>query len=402
MSPARSAAPRWGRSSSWDVFPVLEHESPRDSNDGRVVDFFLFAALPMAYFQVRGLPVSELAAGLAVGLALLRKPRVRSTPWLTWPLLGLLGLMLLSAQLNGAWIDPGRRLLHVSLYVALALTAAQGRFHTRSMAKGLAVGLLFSAGAYYVGYGTGYPGRLAGLMADPNSAGYILSTLGCLALAGLGASRWRIPLGLLLAACVVLTYSRTSMLAVALILLWVAIGRRLAASLGSVLLIGMIWIVTNVPVSLQTFGPFSDRSGSDALRRRIVRLEQLQISEAPWYGHGPGTSWVDVQGDRFLFHNSYLAIHNEVGRVGQVLLVLIGVLALMALLRLRPGLRNPWYEASLIAVAVCAVNLGEVLLELPSALALGMAAYYAMSVRDAPPDDGSASAFGPLETVRLR
>jgi O-antigen ligase len=403
MSPARGAARRWGRSSSWDVFPTLEDESSRDSNDGRVVDFFLFATMPMSYFQVRGLPASELAAGLVVGLALLRKPRVRSTPWLTLGLLGLLGLMLLSAQLNGASIDPGRRLLHLTLYVALALTAAQGRFHTRSMAKGFAVGLLVSVGAYYAGYGTGYPGRLAGLMADPNSAGYILSTLGCLALAGLGTSRWRVPLGLLLATCVVLTYSRTSMLALVLIVLWVAIGRRLAASLGSVLLIGMIWIVTNVPVSLQTFGPFSDRSGSDALRRRIVRLEHLQISEAPWYGHGPGTSWVDVQGDRFLFHNSYLAIHNEAGRVGQLLILVIGVLALVALLRLRPALRNPWYEAALIAVAVCAVNLGEVLLELPAALALGLAAYYAMSVRDAPPDDDeSASAFGPLETVRLR
>ena len=100
------------------------------------------------------------------------------------PLLALLGLMLMSAQLNPL-IDPGRRLLHLGLYVGLALAAAQGRFHTRSMAKGLGVGLLVSAAAYYAGYGTGYPGRLAGLMADPNAAGYILTTLGCLALAGL-------------------------------------------------------------------------------------------------------------------------------------------------------------------------------------------------------------------------
>ena len=398
-----SAATGRGRSGTWDTFPTLEDASVRrDRNDGRIIDFFLFATLPMAQFQARGLPAAELAVGLAVCLALLRRPRVRSTPWLTCTLLALLGLMFLSAQLNEG-IDAGRRLLHLGLYVALALTAAQGRFHTRSMAKGFAAGLLVSAAAYFVGYGDTYEGRLAGLMADPNAAGYMLTTLGCLALAGLPGSRFRVPLGLLLLVAVVLTFSRTSLLAVALIVVWVIIGRLLAVSLGALLLTAMIWAVTNIPVSLQTLGPFSDRTGSDALRRRIVRLEELQISEAPWYGHGPGTSWVDVQGDLFFFHNSYLAILNEGGRLAQVLIVLAGALALVSLLRLRPELRNPWYEAALIAVAVCAANLGEVFLELPAALALGMAAYYARSIREAPPDVGATpSTLDSLESVRLR
>ncbi len=52
----------------------------------------------------------------------------------------------------------------------------------------------------------------------------------------------------------------------------------------------MIWVVTNIPVSLQTLGPFEDRSGSDALAQRIAKLEELQVSNAPWYGYGPGTS----------------------------------------------------------------------------------------------------------------
>lgn len=405
VSPGRGQGAGRDRVGTWDALPTLDDESPqRDRNDGRVIDFFLFAALPMAHFQLRGLPVAELAAGLALGLALFRRPRVRSTAWLTWILLALLGVMFVSAQLNEG-IDWHRRFLHLILYVGLALAAAQGRFHTRSMARGLAVGLLVSAFAYYAGYGTGYPGRLAGLMADPNSAGYMLTTLGALALAGLGKSRWRIPLGLLLLVFVVLTYSRTSLLAVALILVWVVIGRLLAASLGSLLLVGMIWLITNIPVTLQTLGPFDDRSGSDALRRRIVRLEELQIKDAPWYGHGPGTSWIDLQGQRFFFHNSYLSIQNEGGRIAELLIVVAGVCALVALLRLPPALRNPWYEAALIAVAVCAVNLGEVLLELPAALALGLAAYYVRSVRESPPDDGgrsSPSTLASVDTVRLR
>ena len=303
--------------------------------------------------------------------------------------------MFLSTQLNGAGIDPARRLLHLALYVAVALMAAQGRFHTRSMAKGLAFGLLVSAAAYYADYGTSYEGRLAGLMADPNAAGYMLTTLGALALAGLPGSRMRVPLGLLLVVAVVLTYSRTSLLALALIVVWVIIGRKLAVSFGALLLAAMIWVVTNIPVTLQTFGPFEDRIGSDVLRARIVKLEELQISDAPWYGHGPGSSWVEVQGQIFFFHNSYLSIHNEGGRVAQLLIVVVGAAALVALLSLRPELRNPWYEAAIIAVAVCAVNLGEVLLELPAALALGMAAHYVQSIRDPAGRRQSAIAVDP-------
>jgi O-antigen ligase len=219
----------------------------------------------------------------------------------------------------------------------------------------------------------------------------------------------RVPLGLVLVVCVVLTYSRTSFLAVALIVLWIIVGRLLAGSLAWLMLAGMIWLVTNVPVSLRTLGPFSDRIGSDQLRARIVRLEELQIVDARWYGHGPGTSKVDVSGEIFFFHNSYLAILNEGGRVAQVLIVLAGALTLLALVRLRAELRNPWYEAGIIAVAVCAVNLGEVLLELPAALVLGLAAAHAQrqaqSERERPPPATGEPAPGmlrSLDTVRLR
>ena len=317
MSPARGTARRWGRTSSWDVFPTLEDESPRDSNDGRVVDFFLFAVLPMAYFQVHGLPASELAAGLAVGLALLRKPRVRSTPWLTWTLLGLLGLMLLSAQLNGASIDPGRRLLHITLYVALALTAAQGRFHTRSMAKGLAVGLLVSAGAYYVGYGTGYPGRLAGLMADPNSAGYLLTHARLPRPGGAPGRRRPHSAGPDPARRVVLTYSRTSILAVALI---VAVGHHRSSARG---------VPRRAAAGRDDLG--RHQHPRDVADPRPLRGPQRQRRPAPPHrqaraaadlGSSRGTATAPApagstsKASSFFFHNSYLSLHNEGGRVG--------------------------------------------------------------------------------------
>jgi hypothetical protein len=287
----------------------------------------------------------------------------------------LLGWMVVSAQLND--LTPYRRLLHLTLYVAIAFFAAQGRFYVRSMAQGLATGLLVSAAAYYAGYGTSYEGRLAGLMADPNVAGYLLTVLGCIALGGLEPGRRRnlVLLGLLVA--VVLTYSRTSLLAVLLIVVWRVIGRRLSTGLGVVLLTGMIFAVAHFPASLKSVGPFADRTGSDALRARIMAQEQLQILASPWTGNGPGTSKVDVLGNSFFFHNSYIGLQNEGGRIAQAILLLAGLAALVGLVRLGDRLRNAWYEAAIIAVAVCAINLGEVLLELPTALALGMAAFHA-------------------------
>jgi hypothetical protein len=402
-SPANARGAGWSGSGSWDALPPLADPADHPDHAGRLVDFLLFALMPMSLLQVRGLPVSELAMGLAVCFALLRRARLKAALYLMVPLAGMLGMMVLSAQLNDG-IDPKRRLLHLGLYVALAFVAAQGRFHTRSMAKGLAAGLLVSAGAYYLGYGTDYVGRLAGLMADPNAAGYLLTTLGCVALAGLPGSRLRAPLGLVLLLLVVLTFSRTSFLAVALIIVWVMVGRLLAGSLAWLMLAGMIWVVTNIPVTLQTLGPFSDRVGSDALRRRIVTLEEIQISDARWYGHGPGTSKVDVDGQLFFFHNSYLGVLNEGGRVTQLLMVVAGGLTLLALVRLRVERRNPWYEAGIIAVAVCAVNLGEVLLELPAALVLGLAAAHAQRSREGPPagTEPPPGTLQALDTVRLR
>jgi hypothetical protein len=298
--------------------------------------------------------------------------------WLYVLLPALLGWMVLAAQLND--LTPYRRLLHLVLYVAIAFFAAQGRFSVRSMAQGLAAGLLVSAAAYYAGYGTDYEGRLAGLMDDPNVAGYLLTVLGCIALAGLERGRWRNLVGLALLVAVVLTYSRTSLLALLLILVWSLIGRRLSTGLGVALLAGMVYGIARFPESLKSFGPFADRAGSDALRARIVAEEQIKIAVHPWRGNGPGTSRVDVLSQSFFFHNSYISLQNEGGRIAQALLLLAGLAALVGLVRLDSRLRNHWYEAALIAVAVCAINLGEVLLELPTALALGMAAFYTRTV----------------------
>ena len=374
-----TTTPAWKRPSSWDTLPALEEEPTGPARrPGRFTDFVLFALLPMASLQASGLPVPELAMIGVVLLAALRPRRVHAPIWLVLLLPALMGMMVLSAELNH--LTPYRRLLHIGLYVALALAAAQGRFHAGAMARGLATGIVVSAAAHFAGVVEGgYEGRLTGLMADPNAAGYMVTTLGCLVMAGLSASRFRVAIGLTLVVIVILTYSRTSLLAVALISVWMLVGRRFSMGLGGLLLAAMTYAVSSIPISLQTFGPFADRSGSDALRDRILASAEVQVSQAPWYGNGPGTSRVEVQGDPFFFHNSYLSLQNEGGRIAEVLLLTAGLCTLVGLLRMRTELRNPWYEAGLIAVAVCAVNLGEVLLELPAALVMGMAAAHLRS-----------------------
>lgn len=396
------------RLGTWAAYPDVDdtdrgHVDPRGGR--RPLDFVLFAMLPMTQLEFGGLPplefgalpVPELAMLAAVVAGLTRRavPGRAMPLWLIILLPTLLLWMGVSAELNG--LMPYRRLLHFTLYVVLALLAANGRFSVRSMAPGLATGLLVSAAAFYAGYGGDYEGRLTGLMSDPNAAGYMTTVLGCLALAGLSQGRRRslvaVAVAVALFGVVVLTYSRTALLAVVLILVWSVIGRRLSTGLGVLLLGAMIYGIAHFPDSLKKIGPFADRAGSDALRQRIVQQEHLRVSEAPWVGNGPGTSRVEVADQIFFFHNSYLSLQNEGGRIAQILLLLAGLAALVGLVRLGNRLRNPWYEASIIAVAVCAINLGEVLLELPAALALGMAGFHARTASSV--DDPGPPLVGP-------
>jgi hypothetical protein len=382
------SATSWRRSGGWDTVPDLPDEVSHERRQRGTADFVLFAAMAMVGSAVRGVPLAEIATMLAVLLAMTRVPRARPALGITALLIvAMVALMFLSAELND--LTPYRRHLHLMLYAALVLVASQGRFHHAAMSRGLALGLVVSGLAYFGGYSPGYEGRLTGFFGDPNAAGYVLTVLGCLALGGMMTSRLRWPVGLLILLFIVLTLSRTSLLATVLILVWMLIGSRVATLFGSILLGLMIYVVTSIPISLRNFGPFEDRTGSDALRTRIVAQENVMIGNAPWYGNGPGTSRVQVQGDTFFFHNSYLALQNEGGRLAVALLVGAGIVALVGLMRLPGGSRNFWYEGALIALAVCAVNLGEVLLELPAALAVGIALSHARVARqggsDPPP-----------------
>lgn len=363
------------------------NETPGDVRTNRV-DFLLFLLLPMSVIGFFGFPVPELAMGVAVLVALHRRPRLPRLPgWLVPLLVLLVGWMGVVAVAHG--LTPVRRLAHLALFAALVIMIGQGRFAMRSVAQGIGVGLLVAGGAGLVGYGTGYTGRLTGFLGDPNLAGYYFLTLGAFSAAHLAHDRWRRLFLAIVTVLIVLTLSRTSLLAAGLVASWVLMGRRLRPMANLALLVGELVVVSQLIDRLRLAGPFAERAGSDLLRLRIVALEHIQVDKGPWFGNGPGTSEVRVGDSPFFFHNSYLALQNEGGVVAVAIVVVLGGTALLTLSRLRRSQRNLWLEGGLIAVATCALNLGEVLLELPAAVILGGVIHHLAAVRHDRRTDGA-------------
>lgn len=352
-----------------------------------------FATLPMTLLiaPVLNLPLSELTVGFAVLVALLR-PAGQTTPpaWLSIALWSVLATLGLSTLLNGLETSgAAKRLAHVLLYILLALMLARGSIHRRSVANGLGLGLVLSAGMGMITALTGmgpnrYPGRLTGLFGDPNVGGYLLVALGMIAVAGRRPGPPRIILALFLTGAVVLTFSRTSLLALGFGAMWIIFGRRLrpARGLGFIAVLGIA--VAFLPIAIQSVGPFQGRLGSDALRGRIVATELQTISDAPLLGHGAGTARVVIDnGLVFFFHSSYLALAAEGGLATLLALSIVLLISFWRLVSLPARSRDPWLEASLIVVAVCAINLGEVLLELTAAVAIGLATRQVLEVSQA-------------------
>ena len=380
----------------------LSVDDPRRQRETKPVDFVAFFAMgfPVLVLPGIGLPVNEVAPLMVCLLAANRvsTSRERIPFWFSGGLVAVLTMLAVTSYLHD--LTPSRRLLHVLLYLVLATLLASGRIHVPSAARGLAVGLCTSITMSIAGFGPdNYAGRLTGYLGDPNAGGYVVAVLGLVAL-GLGPrGRLRWLLILLALAAVVLTYSRTTLLAVAFAVVWLLIGRRVSVWAGALLVGAMVYVVGHIPPQLTLFGPFSDRGGSDLLRQRIIAQEHVDISHSPIIGNGAGTATVNLQGDVFFYHSSYLALQAEGGVVCLVLLVGVIVLTFLSIARMPRDMRNGWLEASLIALMVCAVNVGEILLELPSAIAIGMAMWHRLNATH--PADAHDDAAAPAAPDRL-
>jgi hypothetical protein len=368
--------------SPWRL-PDRTVDRARDADrEVRITDFALMAVLPLRSVEVSGVPVNELAMAALVALCVVRPARGGARlPGAVVLILGaLLALLVCSGQANQ--VDWGRRVGHVAILCGLVWAGGTGRLSPRSVGAGLATGLVGVIGLAVVGIGGGaYAGRLTGFLADPNAGAYFIAVLGVLAIFFCD-DRWKVraAVAVPLVAGLALTFSRTGLLAGAFTVVWMLLGRRLGAAGGAAFAMALVWVVGNIPTRLTTFGPFSDRSGSDALRERIIAQEEVELASAPWYGHGPGTARVEVRDLEFFFHNSYLATRQEGGWGALLLVLALLVLAFLRLTRQARGgdLVAASAQAAIIGTAVMAVTLGEVLLDIPMAVAVALALGHAL------------------------
>lgn len=372
--------------SSWDMPDQTVARADEADREIRISDFALMTILPLRVVEVGGFPVNEFAMATLVGLALFRPARGGAK--LPGPVVLLMGALLALLVYSGienqgeSGIDWTRRVGHVAVMAGLIWAGGTGRLSPRSMGAGLAAGLVAVVGLALAGIGgDAYPGRLTGFLGDPNAGAYFLMVLG---LAGIffADERWKVRLfvAMPVALGLVLTYSRTGIIAFAFALTWLLVGRRLGSAGGAAVAGALVWFAGNVPDSLKTVGPFSDRSGSDKLRERIIAQERVVLSDAPWYGHGPGSAKVSVRGLEFFFHNSYLATRQEGGWLA--LLLVLGLLA-FTFLRLTPltrlgDLSATAVQAAIIGVAVMAITLGEAFLDTPVAIVVAMGLGHAL------------------------
>lgn len=358
----------------------------------RMSDFTLVALLPLRTLELVGYPVNEMAMAALFFLCLFRQARggAKLPQEVVALVVALISLLLYSGIAND--IDWTRRIGHLGIGAGLVWAGGTGRLSTRSVGAGLATGLIVAIGLGVAGIpGGGYAGRLTGFLGDPNAGAFFIVVLGVLGIF-FADDRWKVRLVVAapLIAGLILCYSRTGLLAGAFSVLWMMLGRRLGVAGGAVFAAGLVWFVDNIPESLVTFGPFSDRSGSDKLRDRIINQEYVQLADMPWYGHGPGSAKVKIRDLEFYFHNSYLATRHEGGWVA---LFLILGLMLVVFLRLskqaRAGdLKAAAAQAGILASAAMAITLGEVLLDTPLFLAIALALGQAIPATPAEEPDG--------------
>ena len=174
-----------------------------------------------------------------------------------------------------------------------------------------------------------------------------------------------------------LTLSRGAFLALGFCVAWWLIGRRLRPSAGIALLASTVAIAAFLKEYVQTIGLFGDRAASDLLREQILASSFESARENFWFGDGPGFNVLSVftQYD-FLFHNSYLAVVSEGGIISAIAVISLLFVTLTRMTALPVNLRNPWFEMALIAILVTGFHLGEVLLDLPAAIAIGFCLYW--------------------------
>ncbi len=369
--------------------PSMDHQQPKDASllgameridNPAIISTLIPVGLAFAAIGLYGVPMPGAgvpASTVVLGIAALLSLFARPTFGLLRPQRLLLLLMMTPAWLLVAsllnHLHPTKRLVSLAIWLLVVLVLSSGRLCRISASRGVALGLVAAAIWSLARIpASSYSGRLSGTFGEPNSAGMVLCGAGFAAIGHLSTRRSQLAVLGVLITGIFFTYSRTSYFAVAVMIAWILLSRFFKPRILLIATgIGM-YLISRAPETDFATERFAGRVGSDALRGRISDAEHALVSIHPVYGNGAGTAQVQVQDRTFFFHNSYLALRAEGGYIAWALLVLFGIGLLLAMVSLPHGQRNLWLEASLLGIAVCALNLGNVLLTSPAAIVIGM------------------------------
>lgn len=322
-------------------------------------------------------PPTSIVLGVVVACAAFVVPTrgIRRPAWATLLVLAIPAWLAITAYLNQ--VVEAKRTANILMLTFLVLVISSGRVCVVSVGRGAGIAVVFGAAWGFLTFGSSsYSGRLTGGWGDPNNAGMCVLVLSCLALAYVRNPQGRILIGLTSVATIAATFSRTSLFALGIVVIWVFAGDRIKLWMRTLIVGAIVWYVTTLPQGELTAGVFAGREGSDALRDRIDDATAVAVNQHPLYGTGPGTAQTIVDGNTFFFHNSYEALRAEGGWVFLAIVLLIYTFIFISLHRLPQSPRGRWIEAALIGALVCAVNLGEVFFAPPVMIALGVAIRY--------------------------
>lgn len=338
----------------------------------QVVVVALAALLPLRP-TVSGIPLSTVAAAALVVLASVRRSSTTGpVPWV--PVVGIAGAVLWTIGISTVLHGPEvRRTGNLLILLALGWVLTEGRLHRPSVVAGLSLGLFGGIGHAVLTRGSSdYAGRITGYLGDPNGAGFVIVTIGCVLVGSAVANPRRARLiWLAVAVAVLLTVSRTSTFAFAVATVWALAVPRLGR-IRTVIAAAIAWPTYQFLVGVaRDSGFFAERVGSDNLRQRLAVVEKAMVDEAGWFGLGLDTARAEVDTITLWFHNSYRALEVEGGTTALALLGL-GIVGLAwGLHRVPADARNGWFEGAVVAGLVCSVNIGFSLTSVSMAVALG-------------------------------
>lgn len=344
-----------------------------------VLGFLLVGAGVMTPFVPVPLPLSYTAALLLCALALFRPPerelgRHAGLAIFLAGVLVYLAVVSVLSPVSGTdeWV---RRLVRLSVVVALLFFFVSRRLDLISVLKGLVAGMVVNTGLFYAGVAPDrYGGFLTGYFGDKNQAGLHHAVIGILLLALCRTRRSQFLVLVLSAAALWLTGSRTSMAAYAFGVLWILVSPRLGNFFRILIAGAVVWVVQYLEENLARIGAFADRLGSDQLRERIDEATNIKVAQSPFEGMGLGQAFVWLDEEDWFFHDAYATLFVEGG--WPYLIAVVGFTALLGFRPFRsvaPTRTTLVAEGATVALFICAWQLGEVFMTMAWGLVMAMA-----------------------------